>query len=58
MSRRRKPPSPFHWFDSSLEVIRTAVLMYLPYAPSPRDVEDLLHQRAIEPHQAGAQLRQ
>ena len=48
MPRRRKPPNPFRWFDSSPEVIRTVVMMYVRYPLSLRNVEDLLHQRGIE----------
>ena len=48
MPRRRKPASPFRYFNSSPEVIRLAVLMYVKYALSLRNVEDLLHERGIE----------
>lgn len=43
----RKPPSPFRRFNSSPEVIRTAVMMYVRYPLSLRNVEDLLAQRGI-----------
>ena len=50
MSResRAKPPSPFRCFNSSPEVIRLAVLMYVNYSQSLRNVEDLLHERGVD----------
>ena len=48
MPRRRKPLSPFRCFNSSPEVIRLAVLMYVKYPLSLRNVEDLLHERGID----------
>ena len=48
MPRRRKPASPFRYFNSSPEVIRLAVLMYVKYPLSLRNVEDLLHERGID----------
>ena len=48
MPRPRKPSSPFRYFNSSPEVIRLAVLMYVKYPLSLRNVEDLLHERGIE----------
>jgi putative transposase len=50
MSRksRAKSPSPFRCFNSSPEVIRLAVLMYVRYPLSLRNVEDLLHERGID----------
>ena len=48
MPRRRKPASPFRYFNSSPEVIRLAVLMYVKYALSLRNVEDLHHERGID----------
>ena len=48
MTRRRKPASPFRYFNSSPEVIRLAVLMYVKYPLSLRNVEDLLHERGID----------
>ena len=44
----RKPPSPFRRFNSSPEVIRLVVLMYVRYPLSLRNVEDLLAERGIE----------
>jgi putative transposase len=49
MSRksRAKPPSPFRCFNSSPEVIRFVVLMYVPFPLPFRNVEDLLFERGI-----------
>ena len=50
MSRRSraKPPSPFRRFNSSPEVIRLVVLMYVRFPLSLRNVEDLLFERGID----------
>ena len=48
MPRLRKPASPFRCFNSSPEVIRLAVLMYVKYPLSLRNVGDLLHERGID----------
>jgi putative transposase len=50
MSRksRAKPPSPFRYFNSSPEVIRLVVMMYVRYPLSLRNVEDLLFERGID----------
>ncbi len=48
MPRLCKPASPFRYFDSSPEVIRLAVLMYVRYPLSLRNVEDLLDERGID----------
>lgn len=42
MPRPRKPDSPFRYFNSSPEVIRLVVLLYVRYPLSLRNVEDLL----------------
>ena len=49
MSRksRAKPPSPVRCFNSSPEVIRLVVMMYVKYPLSLRNVEDLLAERGI-----------
>jgi putative transposase len=39
--------SPFRYFKTSLEVIRLAVMMYIRFPLSLRNVEDLLHERDI-----------
>ncbi|MES2290329.1 MAG: IS6 family transposase [Pseudomonadota bacterium] len=50
MSRksRAKPPSPFKGFNSSPEIIRLVVLMYVRFPLSLRNVEDLLFERGID----------
>ena len=50
MSRksRAKPLSPFRCFNSSPEVIRLVVLMYIRFPLSLRNVEDLLFERGID----------
>ena len=40
--------SPFKYFKTSPEIIRLAVMMYVRFSLSLRNVEDLLHQRGIE----------
>ena len=45
---RRKPPSPFRYFNSSPEVIRLVVMMYVRFPLSLRNVEDLLFERGID----------
>jgi putative transposase len=41
-------PSPFKYFTSSPEMIRLAVMMYVRYPLSLRNVEDLLSERGID----------
>lgn len=48
MARKPKPPNPFRWFDSSLEVIQLAVVLYVRYPLSLRNVQDLAFERGIE----------
>ena len=50
MSRksRAKVPSPFRCFNSSPEVIRLVVMMYVKYPLSLQNVEDLLAERGID----------
>jgi putative transposase len=48
LPKRKPPPNPFRWFDSSPEVIRLVVMMYVKYPLSLRNVEDLLHERGID----------
>ena len=45
---RAKPPSPFRCFNSSPEVIRLVVLMYVRFPLSLRNVEDLLFERGVD----------
>ena len=39
---------PFKYFKTSPQIIRLAVMMYVRYPLSLRNVEDLLHERSIE----------
>ncbi|MEP5295355.1 MAG: IS6 family transposase [Paracoccaceae bacterium] len=48
MPRPRKPATPFRYFNSSPEVIRLVVMMYVRFPLSLRNVEDLLAERGIE----------
>jgi len=40
--------NPFRYFNSSPEVIRLTVMLYIRYPLSLRQVEDLLHERGID----------
>jgi transposase-like protein len=40
--------SPFRYFKASPEIIRLAVMMYVRFPLSLRNVEDLLHERGID----------
>jgi putative transposase len=44
-----KPDNPFRYFNSSPEVIRLVVLMYVKFPLSLRNVEDLLAERENTP---------
>ena len=44
MNRR----SPFGYFKTSPEIIRLAVMLYVRFLLSLRNVEDLLHERGID----------
>lgn len=48
MPRPKKPASRFRYFNSSREVIRLAVLMYVRFPLSLRNVEDLLFEHGID----------
>ena len=48
MARQKKAHDPFRWFDSSPEVIRLVVMMYVRDPLSLRNVEDLLFERGID----------
>ena len=48
MPRPRKTASPFRYFNSSPEVIRLVVMMYVRFPLSLRNVEDLLFERGID----------
>ena len=47
MPRPCKPAGPFRYFNSSPEVIRLVVMMYIRFPLSLRNVEDLLFERGI-----------
>lgn len=40
--------SPFRYFKTSLEIIRLAVMLYVRFPLSLRNVEDLLHKRGVD----------
>ncbi len=40
--------SPFKYFKTSPEIIRLAVMMYVRFSLSLRNVEDLLHERGVD----------
>ncbi len=48
MPRPKKPANPFRYFNSSPEVIRLVVMMYVRFPLSLRNVEDLLFERGID----------
>jgi len=48
MPRPKKPHSPLRYFNSSPEVIRLVVMMYVRLPLSLRNVEDLLAERGID----------
>ncbi len=44
----QKPATPFRYFNSSPEIIRLAVMLYVRFPLSLRNVEDLLFERGID----------
>lgn len=48
MPRAKKSTSPFRYFNSSPEIIRLLVMMYVRFPLSLRNVEDLLAERGID----------
>lgn len=44
----RAPQDPFRYFKTSPEIIRLAVMLYVKYPLSLRNVEDLLAERGID----------
>ncbi len=48
MPKPRKPASPFRYFNSSPEIIRLVVMMYVRFPLSLRNVKDLLAERGID----------
>lgn len=47
MCRMRKV-DPFQYFRTSSAIIRLAIMYYVRYPPSFRQVEDILHERGID----------
>ena len=45
---RRRMKNPFRYFKTSPDIIRLAVMMYIRFPLSLRQVEDLLHERGID----------
>ena len=41
-------PGPFKYFNTSPEIIRLAVMLYVRFPLSFRNVEDLLHERGVD----------
>jgi len=41
-------PNPFRYYETSPEIIRLAVIMYVRFPLSLRQVEDLLHERGVD----------
>jgi putative transposase len=41
-------PNPFRYFRTNLEIIRLAVMTYVRFPLSLRNVKDLLHERGID----------
>lgn len=48
MPKPRKPASPFRYFNSSPEVIRLVVMMYMRFPLSLRNVEDMMVERVLD----------
>ncbi len=48
MAWMSKPDNPFRYFNSSPEVIRLVVMLYVRFPLSLRNVEDLLFERGID----------
>jgi putative transposase len=57
MPRPKKPQSPFRYFNSSPEVIRLVVMMYVRFPLSLRNVEDLLFERGWVRRRRGGNCR-
>ena len=41
-------PSPFKYFKTSPEIIRRAAMLYVRFALSLRNAEDLLHEKGVD----------
>ena len=48
MARLMTRRSPFRYFKTSPEIIRLAVMLYVRFPLSHRNVEDLLHERGVD----------
>ena len=48
MPRSLKPTSPFQYFNSPPEIIHLAVMLYVRFRLSLRNVEDVLFERGID----------
>ena len=48
MTRHSKPANPFRWFDSSSEVIQMAVMLYVRFPLSLRNVEYLTFEQGMD----------
>ena len=48
MPRKKNPASPFRYFNSSPEIMRLVVMMYVRFPLSLRNVEDLVPERGID----------
>ena len=48
--------NPFRYFKTSPEIIRLAVMMYVRYPLSLRQVEDLLYERGVDISHRAAQF--
>lgn len=48
MPSKRKSASPFRYYNSLSEVIRLVAMMYISFALSLRNAEDLLFERGID----------
>jgi putative transposase len=48
MPRPKETASPFRYFNSSPEIIRLVVMMYVRFPPSLQNVEDLLVERGVD----------
>ena len=49
-------PSPFRYFKTSPEIIRLAVMLYVRFPLSLRNVADLLHESGIDISDAAARF--
>ncbi len=52
---RAKPPRPFEYFNSSPEMIRLVAMLCVRFPLSPKNLEDLLVERGIDPYHSHGQ---